>query len=148
MEFIIIGEVKSPVTEAVDMNWGAVISEIVLKPEFAPGLLGLGDFSHAMILTFLHEAKYVPEVHLRRHPQERQDMPFIGIFAQRARHRPNRIGVTACEIVEVTEGSVKVRALDAINGTPVIDVKPYVPVYDRKDATIPEWMENMMKGYF
>ena len=148
MEFVIIGEVKSPVTEAVDMNWGAVISEIVLKPEFAPGLMGLGDFSHAMILTFLHEAKYVPEVHLRRHPQERQDMPFLGIFAQRARHRPNRIGVTACEIVEVTEGSVKVRALDAINGTPVIDVKPYVPVYDRKDATIPEWMENMMKGYF
>ncbi len=148
MEFVIIGAVKSPVTEAVDMNWGAVISEIVLKPEFAPGLLGLGDFSHAMILTFLHEAKYVPEVHLRRHPQERQDMPFLGIFAQRARHRPNRIGVTACEIVEVTEGSVKVRALDAINGTPVIDVKPYVPVYDRKDATIPEWMENMMKGYF
>ncbi|MES0325215.1 MAG: SAM-dependent methyltransferase [Candidatus Bathyarchaeia archaeon] len=148
MEVVIIGEVKSPVTEAVDMNWGAVISEIVLKPEFAPGLLGLGDFSHAMILTFLHEAKYVPEVHLRRHPQERQDMPFLGIFAQRARHRPNRIGVTACEIVEVTEGSVKVRALDAINGTPVIDVKPYVPVYDRKDATIPEWMENMMKGYF
>jgi len=148
MEFVIIGEVKSPVTEAVDMNWGAVISEIVLKPEFAPGLLGLGDFSHAMILTFLHEAKYVPEVHLRRHPQEREDMPFLGIFAQRARHRPNRIGATACEIVEVTEGSVKVRALDAINGTPVIDVKPYVPVYDRKDATIPEWMENMMKGYF
>ena len=148
MEFVIIGEVKSPVTEAVDMNWGAVISEIVLKPEFAPGLLGLSDFSHAMILTFLHEAKYVPEVHLRRHPQERQDMPFLGIFAQRARHRPNRIGVTACEIVEVTESRVKVRALDAINGTPVIDVKPYVPVYDRKDATIPEWMENIMKGYF
>ena len=148
MEFVIIGEVKSPVTEAVDMNWGAVISEIVLKPEFAPGLLGLSDFSHAMILTFLHEAKYVPEVHLRRHPQERQDMPFLGIFAQRARHRPNRIGVTACEIVEVTESRVKVRALDAINGTPVIDVKPYVPFYDRKDATIPEWMENMMKGYF
>ena len=148
MEFVIIGEVKSPVPEAVDMNWGAVISEIVMKPEFAPGLLGLGDFSHAIILTFLHEAKYVPEIHLRRHPQERLDMPFLGIFAQRARHRPNRIGVTACEIVEVTESRVKVRALDAINGTPVIDVKPYVPVYDRKDATIPEWMENMMKGYF
>lgn len=148
MECVIIGEVKSHVTEAVDMNWGDVISEIVLKPEYAPGLLGLGEFSHAMILTFLHEAKYDPEVHLRRHPQERHDMPLLGIFAQRARHRPNRIGVTACEIVEVSESSVKVRALDAINGTPIIDVKPYVPVYDRKDASIPEWMENMMKGYF
>lgn len=148
MEFVIIGEVKSPITEPVDMNWGEVISEIVLKPEYAPGLLGLGDFSHAMILTFLHEAKYDPDVHLRRHPQERQDMPLLGIFAQRARHRPNRIGVTAVEIVEVTENSVKVKALDAIDGTPVIDVKPYVPVYDTKDATIPEWMEKMMKGYF
>jgi tRNA-Thr(GGU) m(6)t(6)A37 methyltransferase TsaA len=148
MECVIIGEVRSHVTEAVDMNWGEVVSEIVLNPEYAPGLLGLGDFSHAMILTFLHEAKYDPDVHLRRHPQERQDMPLLGIFAQRARHRPNRIGVTVCEIVEVTENSVKVRALDAINGTPVIDVKPYVPVYDRKDASTPEWMEKMMKGYF
>ena len=148
MEFVIIGEVKSPVTEAVDMNWGEIISEIVLKPEYAPGLLGLEGFSHAMILTFLHEARYDPEVHLRRHPQERQDMPLLGIFAQRARHRPNKIGVTACEIVEVTENSVKVRALDAIDGTPILDVKPYVPVYDKRDATIPEWMEKMMKGYF
>jgi tRNA (Thr-GGU) A37 N-methylase len=73
---------------------------------------------------------------------------LVGIFAQRARHRPNRIGVTSVEIVEVTDKSVKVRALDAINGTPVIDIKPYVPVYDRKDATIPVWMETMMKGYF
>ncbi|MCB2171940.1 tRNA (N6-threonylcarbamoyladenosine(37)-N6)-methyltransferase TrmO [archaeon] len=148
MECKIIGTVKSPVTEAVDMNWGEVISEIVLEPEYAPGLLGLEDFSHLMVLTFLHEAEYNPEKHLRRHPQERQDMPLLGIFAQRARHRPNRIGVTAVEIVEVTDNSVKVRALDAIDGTPVIDIKPYVPVYDKKDATIPEWMEKMMKGYF
>jgi len=148
MECKIIGTVKSPVTEAVDMNWGEVISEIVLEPEYAPGLLGLEDFSHLMVLTFLHEAEYKPEKHLRRHPQERQDMPLLGIFAQRARHRPNRIGVTAVEIVEVTDNSVKVRALDAIDGTPVIDIKPYVPVYDKKDATIPEWMEKMMKGYF
>ena len=148
MECKIIGTVKSPVTEAVDMNWGEVISEIVLEPEYAPGLLGLEDFSHLMVLTFLHEAEYNPEKHLRRHPQERQEMPLLGIFAQRARHRPNRIGVTAVEIVEVTDNSVKVRALDAIDGTPVIDIKPYVPVYDKKDATIPEWMEKMMKGYF
>ena len=145
MECTFIGTVKSPIVEPVDMNWGEVIAEIVLKPEYAPGLLGLQDFSHLLVLTFLHEAKYVPEKHLRRHPQERQDMPLLGIFAQRARHRPNRIGVTAVEIVEVTDNSVKVRALDAIDGTPVIDIKPYVPVYDKKDATIPEWMEEMMK---
>ena len=148
MECTFIGTVKSPVTEPVDMDWGDVESEIILKPEYAPGLLGLQDFSHLMVLTFLHEAKYIPEKHLRRHPQEREDIPLLGIFAQRARHRPNRIGVTAVELVEVTENSVKVRALDAIDGTPVIDIKPYVPVYDRRDATIPRWMEQMMDGYF
>lgn len=148
MDCTIIGTVKSPVTEPVDMDWGEAISEIVLKPEYAPGLLGLEDFSHLMVLTFLHEAKYDPAKHLRRHPQEREDFPLVGIFAQRARHRPNRIGVTAVEIVEVTDSSVKVRALDAIDGTPVIDIKPYVPVYDRRDATIPKWMTDMMKDYF
>ena len=148
MDCTIIGTVKSPVTVPVDMDWGEVISEIVLKPEYAPGLLGLKDFSHLMVLTFLHEAKYDPEKHLRRHPQEREDLPLVGIFAQRARHRPNRIGVTAVEIVEVTDNRVRVRALDAIDGTPVIDIKPYVPVYDRRDATIPKWMSEMMKDYF
>ena len=148
MEFVIIGEVKSPITEAVDMNWGDVVSEIILKPEYTPGLLGLGDFSHAIILTYLHEAKYDPDLHLRRHPQERKDMPLVGIFAQRARHRPNRIGVTASKILEVTNNSLKVLALDAINGTPVVDVKPYVPFYDTRDAYIPEWMNKMMKDYF
>ncbi len=130
------------------MNWGQVESEIILEPEYAPGLLGLEGFSHLLVLTFLHEAEYNPEKHLRRHPQEREDMPLLGIFAQRARHRPNRIGVTAVEILEVGEDRVKVRALDAIDGTPVIDIKPYVPVYDSRDAKTPEWMNKMMQDYF
>lgn len=148
MELVYIGRVRSPVTEAVDMNWGQVVSEIVLEPEYAPGLLGLEEFSHALILTHLHQAEWSLEKHLRRRPQERSDMPLTGIFAQRARHRPNRIGVTAVEIVEVTDDTLKVRALDAVDGTPVLDVKPYVPSYDRRDATIPQWMTDMMKGYF
>jgi len=148
MELVYIGRVRSPVTEAVDMNWGQVVSEIVLEHEYAPGLLGLEEFSHALILTHLHQAEWSPEKHLRRRPQERSDMPLTGIFAQRARHRPNRIGVTAVEIVEVTDDTLKVRALDAVDGTPVLDIKPYVPNYDRRDATIPQWMTDMMKDYF
>jgi len=148
MKCTIIGTVKSPIIEPVDMNWGKVISKVILKDEYAPGLLGLEAFSHLLVLTFLHEAKFIPEKHLRRHPQERHDMPLLGIFAQRARHRPNRIGITVVEIIEVTDNCVKVRGLDAIDGTPIIDIKPYVPVYDRKDASIPNWMEIMMKDYF
>ncbi len=130
------------------MNWGRVVSEIVLEPEYAPGLLGLGEFSHALIFTHLHLAEWSLKKHLKRRPQERSDMPLTGIFAQRARHRPNRIGVTAVEIVEVTDDTLKVRALDAVDGTPVLDIKPYVPNYDRRDATIPQWMTDMMKDYF
>jgi len=148
MKCTLIGHVKSEVTEPADMNWGQVESEIILEPEYAPGLLGLEGFSHLLVLTFLHEAEYNPEKHLRRHPQEREDMPLLGIFAQRARHRPNRIGVTAVEILEVCEDRVKVRALDAIDGTPVIDIKPYVPVYDSRDVKTPEWMNKIMQDYF
>jgi tRNA-Thr(GGU) m(6)t(6)A37 methyltransferase TsaA len=148
MKYTVIGTVNSPISEPVDMNWGKVESEIILKPEYIPGLLGLDGFSHLIVLTLLHEAKYIPEKHLRRHPQERENMPLLGIFAQRARHRPNRIGVTAVELVELKENGVKVRALDAIDGTPIIDIKPYVPAYDRKNVTIPRWMEQMMKCYF
>jgi tRNA (adenine37-N6)-methyltransferase len=148
MECITIGKVESPIKEPVDVNWGSIISEIVLEEEYAPGLLGLEEFSHLIVLTILHEAEYNPDKHLKRRPQDREDMPLLGIFAQRARHRPNRIGVTSVEIIEVSERSVKVRGLDNIDGTPVIDIKPYVPVYDRKDATIPNWMDKMMKGYF
>ncbi|MBD3173498.1 tRNA (N6-threonylcarbamoyladenosine(37)-N6)-methyltransferase TrmO [Candidatus Bathyarchaeota archaeon] len=148
MKCTLIGHVKSEVTEPVDMNWGQVESEIILEPEYAPGLLGLEGFSHLLVLTFLHEAEYNPEKHLRRRPQEREDMPILGIFAQRARHRPNRIGVTAVEVLEVGETRVKVRALDAIDGTPVIDIKPYVPVYDSRNAKTPEWMNKMMHDYF
>jgi len=148
MELVYIGRVSSPVTEAADMNWGNVVSEIILYPEYAPGLQGLEDFSHVLVLTHLHQAEWIPEKHLLRRPQERSDMPLTGIFAQRARHRPNRIGVTAVEIVDVACDKLRVRALDAVDGTPVIDIKPYVPYYDSRDATIPEWMTRMMRDYF
>jgi tRNA (Thr-GGU) A37 N-methylase len=76
-------------------------------------------------------------------------MPELGIFAQRAKHRPNPIGITAVELIGIAGNVVKVKGLDAIDGTPVLDLKPYVPVFDRRDrAIIPEWMKRLMEGYF
>jgi tRNA-Thr(GGU) m(6)t(6)A37 methyltransferase TsaA len=148
MELTYIGYVRSPIIEAVDTDWGEVESEIVLKNEYTPGLLGLDQFSHIIVLTHLHKANWDPATHLQRHPQDRVDMPISGIFAQRARHRPNRIGVTAVSLIKVSNGKVKVRGLDAIDSTPVLDIKPYVPQYDRKEATIPSWMTTLMNDYF
>jgi len=144
-----IGHVRSAVTEQRDDAWGAVTARLELLPEFAPGLTGLEAFSHAVVLTYLHEAAFDPGQHLRRKPRGLEHLPRIGIFAQRAKDRPNPIGVTAVRILGVAEGALLVRGLDAIDGTPILDIKPYVPEFDRvDDATAPTWLGEIMQGYF
>lgn len=149
IKFNSIGTVYSPVREGVDSNWGEVISEINLNDELRDGLKGLENFSHAIIIYLLHKSTFDPKQDIQRKPQGREDMPMVGIFSQRAKHRPNPIGITAVEIVSVEENCLKVKGLDAIDGTPVLDIKPYYPVYDmKKDATTPEWVDILMKEYF
>jgi tRNA-Thr(GGU) m(6)t(6)A37 methyltransferase TsaA len=144
-----IGIVESPVKEPVDENWGAVTSRILLKPEFGPGLLGLKDFSHVIVVTYLNKASFDSARHLQRRPRGLAHMPRVGIFAQRAKDRPNPLGVTAVKLLAVGENHITVQGLDAIHGTPVLDIKPYYPHYDRIDsATVPPWVDELMKDYF
>ncbi len=144
-----IGSVRSSVTGTdSDENWGTVMSAIHLDPAFAAGLGGLETFSHAVIV-FLMEHEFVRERDLVRRPRGRADMPEIGIFAQRGKQRPNPIGITVVEVMAVAGGVLTVRGLDAIDGTAVLDVKPYFPQFDRApDAFVPEWVERLMVGYF
>ncbi len=149
MQLESIAIVRSPVSEGIDEDWGAVVSALELKPEYADGLRGLDGFSHALIVFFMHQSSFSTASDLVRRPRGRADMPEAGIFAQRAKHRPNPIGVTAVEVVGIEGSVLRVRGLDAIDGTPVLDIKPYVPAFDRRDdATVPEWMERLMQGYF
>ena len=144
-----IGVVRSPVVEGVDEGWGDVVSEIRLDDRYAPGLAGLNEFSHILVVFYMHKSTFDEGAHLQRRPQGRRDMPLIGIFAQRAKHRPNPIGVTAVELLKVEGSTLSVRGLDAIDGTPVLDVKPYFPIYDcREDAVTSSWVGELMKGYF
>ncbi len=144
-----IAIVHSPITEGVDEDWGVVVSAIHLKPELAAGLRELDSFSHALIVFFMHQSSFTAGDDLVRRPRGRADMPEVGIFAQRAKHRPNPIGITAVEIVDIERHILRVRGLDAIDGTPVLDIKPYVPAFDRRDdATIPGWMDTLMQDYF
>jgi len=144
-----IGRVVSPVTAPQDRNWGKVQCVIEVVPELAPGLLGLSDFSHAVVVTFLHAAHYETARHLTRRPQGRDDMPVVGIFAQRAKDRPNPIGVTAVRVISVVDDRVTVTGLDAIDGTPVLDIKPYYPQYDAPDGVaVPDWVNRLMEDYF
>jgi tRNA (adenine37-N6)-methyltransferase len=144
-----IGVVSSPLMEQTDENWGKIVSRILLKPEYAGGLSGLEEFSHAVIVTYLHQARYDREKHLQRRPMGLEDMPHVGIFSQRAKDRPNPIGVTTVRIIAVGEDFLEVQGLDAIDGTPVVDIKPYFPHFDRIDSpTVPEWVSRLMKNYF
>lgn len=143
-----IGYVHNDVETKKHSDWGKDVSVIRLKKEYRGGLMGMESFSHAIILFYLDKAKFIPEKHLQRHPQNREDMPVVGIFSQRTKDRPNTIGLTSVSILSVDETTLTVKGLDAIDGTPVLDIKPYYPVYDKKDATVPEWVDRLMEHYF
>lgn len=144
-----IGFVSSLITERIDENWGETKSKIILNSEYTGALLGLENFSHAIIVTYLHQAHYEKEKHLQRRPRNLETMPNVGIFSQRAKDRPNPIGITAVEIISVGDDYLEVKGLDAINETPVLDIKPYYPHYDKIDfANVPEWVNRLMKNYF
>src|SRR5258705_5565591 len=129
-----IGTVRSSAHEKVDENWGAVESLIELLPEYRAGLRGLEAFSHVLVVAFVHGARFESELHLVRRPRGQADMPEVGIFAQRAKDRPNPLGITVVPIVAVEPTGLRVRGLDAIDGTPVLDLKPYSPSSTRRPA--------------
>ncbi len=144
-----IGLVVNGVTEEQDQDWGKTTSRIELALEYARGLIRLNSFSHAIVVTYLHRAQFDPAQHLVRRPRDLATMPSVGIFAQRAKHRPNPIGITAVRVLDILGNVLLVQGLDAINGTPVLDLKPYYPIYDRvPDAQVPEWVDRLMAGYF
>ncbi len=149
MDLVQIGTVRSPVKEPVDKDWGEVVSQIDIDGKFAPGLLGIDSFSHVVVVFGMHQASWSLESDLVRRAQGRPDMPLVGIFAQRARHRPNPIGITSVRLLSAEGGSLTVKGLDAIDGTPVFDIKPYFPQYDLvADARYPEWVDRLMADYF
>lgn len=146
-----IGVVRSPVREPLDDVWGGLTSTIELDPAVvgSDATAGLEDFSHIQILFHLHQ---VPEEEVRfgkRHPRGRQDWPEVGIFAQRARVRPNRLGLSTCRLIEVDGLKLTVESLDAIDGTPVVDIKPYMMEFGpRGQVHQPRWATELMRTYF
>lgn len=144
-----VGFVRSEVTVKTDCNWGLVVSNIIMNEDLADGLKGLEEFSHIIVVFHLNEAEFIKDKHLVRRPQGREDMPYVGIFSQRAKDRPNPIGITAVKLLRVCGNRIEVQGLDAIDGTPVLDIKPYYPQYDLKEnAVVPEWVHVLMKEYF
>jgi tRNA (adenine37-N6)-methyltransferase len=150
LEMVPIGVVRGGRVEPIDDDWGGLLSEIVLDDRFPTDALdGLDEFSHVEVVYIFDQVDEAKITVGARHPRGRSDWPRVGIFAQRAKGRPNRIGVTTCEIVNVGQRVVTVRGLDAIDGTPVLDVKPYMVEFaPRIQVRQPAWSHELMRGYW
>ncbi len=146
-----IGFVRDGRAEPVDDDWDSVEATIELDAaQFnADATASLDAFSHIEVVFHFNQ---VPDGEINtgaRHPRGRKDWPLVGIFAQRGKGRPNRIGVTVCKLLAADGLTLKVRGLDAIAGTPVLDIKPVMTGFlPRGDVREPAWAKALMAGYW
>jgi len=133
-----------------DDYWGASSARIVLVPALPEeSLAGLTAFSHVEIVYQFHQVPDEKIVLGARHPRGNPDWPAVGIFAQRAKNRPNRVGTTTCRLLGVDGRVVHVAELDAIHGTPVLDIKPVMREFlPRGEVRQPEWSSELMRHYW
>ena len=145
-----VAHVRGGRAEPEDDNWGGERAVIRLEETFPQdALFGLGAFSHAEIVFQFHLAPDAKIETGARRPRGNPDWPLVGIFAQCGKNRPNRIGVTVCRIVSVSGREIAVEGLDAIDGTPVLDIKPVMREFlPRGDIRQPDWSRELMKDYW
>lgn len=151
IEVVPIGYVRGGRVEVEDDDWGTVTSRIELDLEAVDrtATQGLEHFSHIEVIFLFDRVDPASTCRGARHPRGRKDWPEVGILAQRAKDRPNRIGLTVCEVVAANQSVIEVRGLDAVDGTPVLDIKPYMPGFaPRTHVRQPAWAEELMKGYW
>ncbi|TYS47670.1 SAM-dependent methyltransferase [Bacillus infantis] len=133
-----------------DDYWGEVVSRIVLDdslPEDA--LKGIESFSHVEVIYYFHRVDQNKIVPGARHPRNDSTLPKVGIFAQRGKNRPNRLGLTTVRVVEREGGELTVTGLDCINGTPILDIKPVMEEFLPKEPiSQPDWSREIMKNYW
>ena len=136
-----IGYVKNDVHDTRFDDWKNLVSRLVIDEGYAEALEGLEEFSHLFVISWLH----LPgKVLLKRHPRDRQDLPVVGIFAMRSQLRPNRLGLHLVRLLERKEKELLLVGLDAVDGTPVIDIKPYIPQQDVvMNARVPGWVDKL-----
>ncbi|HEY4485051.1 MAG TPA: tRNA (N6-threonylcarbamoyladenosine(37)-N6)-methyltransferase TrmO [Nitrospiria bacterium] len=136
-----IGYVRSAHPEPENRDWDTVVSEIHLDRRWLPALKGIEEFSHLIVLFHLSRSVGIK---MQTHPRGRRDLPLVGMFSTRSPHRPNPIGLTICRLLKRRGPRLTVKGLDAIDGTPVLDIKPYIPDNDLvKHARVAGWVYRL-----
>jgi tRNA (adenine37-N6)-methyltransferase len=145
-----IGFVECTRRRPEDDYWGGEQASITLSEEFSSlALQGLTEFSHVEVLYLFHQVDPAGVLTGARHPRNNPAWPSVGIFAQRAKGRPNRLGTTICRIVRVAGTQLFVAELDAIDGTPVLDLKPVMREFlPREPVRQPTWSHELMREYW
>jgi tRNA-Thr(GGU) m(6)t(6)A37 methyltransferase TsaA len=137
-----IGYVQNGLTSRPPGGWRETVARVELDARFEPHLDGLGEFSHAVVIYWMHECRPEDREVARVHPRSRADLPLVGVFATRSQHRPNPLGLTVVEILSIVGTTLTVRGLDALDGSPVLDIKAYAPVLDdRRAGRHPAWVD-------
>lgn len=142
--------VRSPRLTLDDDDWGNVVAEIELDGSMSEeSIAGLETFSHVEVIFLFDRVGEEDICRGVRHPRGNQNWPKVGIFSQRAKDRPNRIGSTICRLLGCEGRRLKVQGIDAVNGTPVLDIKPVMNEFlPREPVVQPQWSRELMKEYW
>ncbi len=138
-----IGHVRNNINASMREGWEEVASEIILNSNLEGTTEGLEQFSHIIVLFWMHQMPRHDSTPTRVHPKGRQDLPLVGLFATRSPQRPNPIGLSVVRLLECQGNTLRVKGLDAINGTPVVDIKPYLPGDVVVGAKSPAWVAKL-----
>jgi tRNA-Thr(GGU) m(6)t(6)A37 methyltransferase TsaA len=143
----IIGKVRNSVRKMKREGWESVVSDVIIDPKLEEALEGIEDYSHLVVLFWLSRVQKGQRILKKIHPKSRKDLPLVGIFATRTQYRPNPIGLTVVKLIWRKKNILRMRGLDAMHGTPVIDIKPISPLQEfLKEPRVPKWYDQLWKG--
>jgi tRNA-Thr(GGU) m(6)t(6)A37 methyltransferase TsaA len=145
-----IAFVKNSRKSVSDDYWGNIISEITLIDSFTEdSLQGINEFSHLEIIFYFNQVLDDAIIKEARHPRGNTNLPKVGIFAQRGKNRPNKLGLTIVELIEQKGKTLIVKGLDAIDWTPIVDIKPVIKEFlPTNEILQPKWCSDLMKNYW
>ncbi len=136
-----IGIVKNTIKAPGKYGQQTAVSEIIVNEDLKEALDHIEEFSHIIVLYWMHKVTPSRRLTMKVHPMGRQDLPLVGVLSSRSPARPNPIGVATVKLLEHRDNVLKVTGLDAVDGTPVLDIKPYIPGYDSPaKAETPGWI--------
>ena len=143
-----IGIVKNGIRESRGHYWQDVISEIIVNEDLKEALDRIEEFSHIIVLYWMHKMPQSRRLVMKVHPRKQKSLPLVGVFSTHSPARPNNILVTVVELLSREKNVLKVTGLDALDGSPVLDIKPYIQYQENiKNIRHPDWIKQIHSDY-